>query len=122
MPNIARADRFVKWPPSPCLTGQYLTVIVALMDASELKTTVDMAMLELDDAQIAAFEGAVEQMLEYFAVMASVDVDHLPPTTHALGSAHRVRPDVLRSETDPDSLLDNAPDLEDRLVAIPNVL
>ena len=92
------------------------------MDASELKTTVDMAMLELDDAQIAAFEGAVEQMLEYFAVMASVDVDHLPPTTHASGNTHRVRPDILRSGTDPDTLLENAPDLEDRLIAVPNVL
>ena len=92
------------------------------MDASELKTTVDMAMLELDDAQIAAFEGAVEQMLEYFAVMASVDVDHLPPTTHPSGTAHRVRRDSVRSETDPDRLLESAPDLEDRFIAIPNVL
>ncbi len=92
------------------------------MDPSELKTTIDMAMLELDETQIASLEGAVAQMLEYFALMSNIDVEGVEPTTHALATANRLRPDNARTEVDPDSLLENAPDLEDRLVAIPNVL
>lgn len=92
------------------------------MDTSELKTTIDMAMLELDETQTATLEGAVEQMLEHFALMSTVDVDGVEPTTHALAPANRLRPDLPRVDVDPDSLLENAPDLEDRLIAIPNVL
>lgn len=92
------------------------------MDPSELKTTVDMAMLEIDEHHITALEGAVQQMLEYFTTMSSIDVENVEPTTHALVTANRVRPDHSRRDVDPDALLENAADLEDRLVAIPNVL
>ena len=92
------------------------------MDPSELKTTVDMAMLEMDERHIAALEGAVQQMLEYFTTMSSIDVENVEPTTHALVTSNRVRPDQNERVVDPDTLLENAADLEDRLIAIPNVL
>lgn len=92
------------------------------MDSSELQTTIEMAMLELDDRQVGALEDGVTRMLEYFARMAAVDVDGVEPTTHALASSNRVRPDRRERDTDPDEILENAPDLEDRLIAIPNVL
>ena len=79
------------------------------MDPSELKTTIDMAMLELDDAQTASLEGAVEQMLEYFALMAGIDVDGVEPTTHALVTTNRLRPDRPSSDVDPDALLGKRP-------------
>jgi len=92
------------------------------MDSSELKTTIDMAMLELDDRQVGALEDGVARLLEYFASMAAIDVEGVEPTTHALVSSNRVRPDRRERDTDPDEILENAPDLEDRFIAIPNVL
>ncbi len=92
------------------------------MDSSELKTTIDMAMLELDDKQILALKDGIARLLEHFASMAAVDVEGVEPTTHALATANRVRPDRRERDTDPDEILDNAPDLEDRFIAIPNVL
>jgi aspartyl-tRNA(Asn)/glutamyl-tRNA(Gln) amidotransferase subunit C len=108
--------------PSPCLTGLYLTVIVPPMDPSELRTTVDMAMLEMDEQHITAIEGAVRQMLDYFTTMSSIDVENVEPTTHALATENRTRVDAPNRLIDPDTLLENAADLEDRFVAIPNVL
>lgn len=92
------------------------------MDASELKTTVDMAMLEIDDDHIAALEGAVRQMLEYFTTMSTIDVENVEPTTHALVTTNRVRADKTERTVDTDALLENAEELEERLIAIPNVL
>ncbi|MFW5642381.1 MAG: Asp-tRNA(Asn)/Glu-tRNA(Gln) amidotransferase subunit GatC [Alkalispirochaeta sp.] len=92
------------------------------MDPSELKTTVDMAMLEIDESHITALEGAVRQMLEYFTTMSFIDVENVEPTTHAFVTGNRVRPDRLNRTVEADTLLENAPDLEDRLIAIPNVL
>jgi aspartyl-tRNA(Asn)/glutamyl-tRNA(Gln) amidotransferase subunit C len=92
------------------------------MDSSELSTTVDMAMLELTDSQLLSLNTEVKRMLEYFEVMAGVDLSGVEPTTHAMVFGNRVRADVAVSDVDSDILLENAPDLEDRLVAIPNVL
>lgn len=92
------------------------------MDPSELRTTVDMAMLEIDQQHITALESATRQMLEYFTIMSSIDVENVEPTTHALMTGNRLRPDNDRRDVEPDTLLENAADLEDRLIAIPNVL
>lgn len=92
------------------------------MDPSELKTTADMAMIDLDDAGLADLEGAVSRMLEYFSVMAAADVENVEPTTHALITGNRTRADEPGGESMADELLEQSPDLEDRLVAIPNVL
>lgn len=68
----------------------------------------------------------VERMLEYFSAMRELDVDSLDPTIHAYSKANRLRNDTevpgesLSAKAD--SLLDNAPELEDRFVVIPNVL
>lgn len=96
-------------------------VIVASMDFQELKTTIDMAMLELEPAQEEALALGVTQLLEYYEKMAAVDVTGVEATTHALVMGNRTRPDQVRSG-DADTLLEQAPDLEDRFIAIPNVL
>lgn len=92
------------------------------MDSGELKTTIDMAMLELNDVGTTALEGAVSQMLEYFTTMAAIDVKNVEPTTHALVTGNRIRPDTESEQSIADDVLEQAPDLEDRLIAIPNVL
>lgn len=98
------------------------------MDLSELRTTAELAQLELDEAELERLGTAVEQMVVYFSKMSEIDVDSLSPTTHALLSRNRTRSDqVLADEPDrrrstPDQLLENATDLEDRFIVIPNVL
>jgi aspartyl-tRNA(Asn)/glutamyl-tRNA(Gln) amidotransferase subunit C len=93
------------------------------MDSSELDITARLALLELSDEERAQFEHEVGQLLEYFALMDSVDVSGLEPTTHALRQGNRLRADVLSdSPAVADDILEQAPDLEDRFIAIPNVL
>ena len=80
---------------------------------------------------------AVSEMIEYFALMRELEVDHLEPTTHALLKRNRVRQDARKdsrqdarkdslsggdSADEADTLLENAPEIEDRFIAIPNVL
>lgn len=92
------------------------------MDSSELRTTADMALLNMDDSAMAELDQAVSRVLEYFTTMAAIDVKNLEPTTHALITGNRTRPDQIRDHSIADELLEQASDLEDRLVAIPNVL
>ena len=92
------------------------------MNIEELHVTAGLAYLELTEAELAALAAAVTQMVDYFQTMQKIDVDGLPPTTHALLTRNRLRPDTVREGTIADSLLEHAPDREDRFVAIPNVL
>ncbi|MDA3852347.1 MAG: Asp-tRNA(Asn)/Glu-tRNA(Gln) amidotransferase subunit GatC [Spirochaetaceae bacterium] len=93
------------------------------MDTKELYHTASLARLELDEKEAEKLSREVSQMLEYFNHMLELDVSNLEPTTHALMKNNRLRRDVVAEQTvDPDEMLENAPDLEDRFVLIPNVL
>jgi aspartyl-tRNA(Asn)/glutamyl-tRNA(Gln) amidotransferase subunit C len=93
------------------------------MDSSELDITARLALLELSPEEREQFEREVGRLLEYFSLMDGVDVSGLEPTTHALGQGNRLRADVPRQGGEvADDMLEQAPDLEDRFVAIPNVL
>lgn len=92
------------------------------MDTAELRTTVEMAMLALDEEQEERLQTEVGRMLDYFAIMSGVSVDGVEPTTHAQVVTNRVRADVVAPLVDADELLGRAPELEERLITIPNVL
>lgn len=92
------------------------------MDTRELYATAELANIELADAEVASLAEAVTEMIEYFSKMMEVDIEGLEPTTHALLSKNRLRPDTEQGEHTSDELLENAPDLEDRFIVIPNVL
>jgi aspartyl-tRNA(Asn)/glutamyl-tRNA(Gln) amidotransferase subunit C len=92
-----------------------------IMELEELDITAQLARLELSDEEAKQFEKAVFQMLEYFSKMREFDVEGLPPTTQ-MTQINRTRKDAAIVNTDTDAILDNAPELEDRFIVIPNVL
>jgi aspartyl-tRNA(Asn)/glutamyl-tRNA(Gln) amidotransferase subunit C len=92
------------------------------MDKSELKITAGLAFLDLTDDEYKTLGAEVEKILDYFSKMMEIDVSGLAPTTHALLEKNRLRGDAQKSGGPADSLLENAPELEDRFIVIPNVL
>ena len=92
------------------------------MEAEELQTTARMARLALSPDEEEQLRRAVERMLAYCSHMASLPVDDLEPTTHALLTKNRLRPDESPGVQSTDALLANAPEREDRFILIPNVL
>jgi aspartyl-tRNA(Asn)/glutamyl-tRNA(Gln) amidotransferase subunit C len=91
------------------------------MKRQELDVTAHLARLQLSEAEIERFESAVAQMLEYFSKMREFETEGLSPTAQ-MTSDNRTREDVAATSLETDSLLSNAPELEDRFIVIPNVL
>jgi aspartyl-tRNA(Asn)/glutamyl-tRNA(Gln) amidotransferase subunit C len=92
------------------------------MDREELQVTAQLARLELSGDEEDRLEKAVSRMLEYFAKMKELDVAGLEPTTQ-LAQDNRLREDAAaQAPENREALLNNAPELEDRLIVIPNVL
>lgn len=91
------------------------------MDRQEIEITARLARLELSEEELIRLEEAVAQMLDYFAKMREVDVDHLAPTAQMVKD-NRLREDEINKEDVADRILDNAPETEERFIVIPNVL
>jgi aspartyl-tRNA(Asn)/glutamyl-tRNA(Gln) amidotransferase subunit C len=92
------------------------------MDSKELYATAELANIELKPAELEHLQASVEQMVVFFEKMAEVDTSGLEPTTHAFIKGNRVRPDSVKPSAMADNILEQAPDLEDRFICIPNVL
>jgi aspartyl-tRNA(Asn)/glutamyl-tRNA(Gln) amidotransferase subunit C len=95
--------------------------MIASMDVSELKITAELANLNLGEEEFVSLGREVEKILDYFSKMMEADEGSLSAGAERCG-ANRIRPDVRIRDTDPDVLLENAPELEDRFIVIPNVL
>lgn len=92
------------------------------MRKEELYITASLARLELDDNEAEILNQAVTRMLEYFSMMDLIDVDSLPPTTHAAVRVNRTRKDIPSGLSLADALIDRAPEKEAGFITIPNVL
>ena len=91
------------------------------MDRIELKTTVALANLSLGEEEARELMDMADQMLSYFSKMLEMDVDGLPPTTHALQEENVLRSDELQPGNS-EILLNRAPERDDDFITIPNVL
>ncbi len=92
------------------------------MDRKELEITAELAHIELSDAEIETFSRAVSQMVEYFAVMDELKLEGESASHHIPGGGNALRKDRSGDSPYADDILEQAPDLEDRFIAIPNVL
>ena len=76
--------------------------------------------MELSEADIGKFSHAVQQMVEYFELMEGVAVDE--DRENLRHARNILREDVAGKSLICDDILGQVPELEDRLIVIPNVL
>ncbi len=92
------------------------------MHKEELFVTASLARLELDDAEAEKLNEAISRMIEYFSLMDKIDVEDLPPTTHAAVKENRTRKDEPAGSVLADNMVEAAPEHEGRFITVPNVL
>lgn len=109
-----------------------------MIDA-ELRKTAELARLNLSDEEHERLRGEVENVLSYFDSMAAAEAAQGGATAYAVDdnpfeaggngaagararSVSQLRPDRIRTESIAETLLESAGDVEDRFIAIPNVL
>ena len=90
------------------------------MDKQELEITAELAELALSDVEIAQFSQAVQQILDYFMIMDKIEgEENFSPMDNSNNS---LREDRTEQSSMADSILEQAPEREDRFIVIPNVL
>ncbi len=81
-----------------------------------------LARLHLDDEELDRFTGQLAVILDHAADVAALDLDGVPPTSHALSLANVLRADEPRPGLDRDEVLAGAPDVEDHRFRVPRIL
>lgn len=92
------------------------------MDTKELDITAELAHIELSDEEKSGFAQAVSQLVEYFEVMDQMELKQGDVEHHIPIKSNALRKDQASESPLSDDILEQAPDLEDRFIAIPNVL
>lgn len=81
-----------------------------------------LARLELTDEEIELFRAQLSAVLERAQRIQSLDLEALPPTSHPIEMRNVWREDVVTPPEDADSILENAPEREDRFFRVPQIL
>jgi aspartyl-tRNA(Asn)/glutamyl-tRNA(Gln) amidotransferase subunit C len=89
----------------------------------QVRTTAEMARLHIrSDAELATMTQELSRILDLAADLAEVDVDGVPPTTHAVPLFCPLRDDVVGTHLDVESTLRNAPATEATFFTVPTII
>ncbi len=88
----------------------------------EVERVSNLARLALTPEETEEFTGQLGRILDYFEKLDELDVDGVEPTRHAIEVVNAFREDEVKTAEDPERLLDNAPDREDRFFKVPRII
>ena len=92
------------------------------IDAEQVRYIASLAQLELDDPTVERFRHQLQEILDYVAVLATLDVSSIEPTAHALGRGQPLRADAVAHSLPRDRAQENAPDAAAGHFRVPRVL
>ena len=81
-----------------------------------------LARLALSEDERTKMQGELDHILEYAERIQALDLDDVPPTSHALVLQNVLRPDEVTPSLTQDEALANAPEKEDGRFKVPRII
>jgi aspartyl-tRNA(Asn)/glutamyl-tRNA(Gln) amidotransferase subunit C len=88
----------------------------------EVEHVARLARLELTEDEIETFRSQLDAVLERAQRIQSLDLDHVPPTSHPVELVNVWRDDVVVPCEDTTAIIENAPASEDGRFRVPQIL
>jgi aspartyl-tRNA(Asn)/glutamyl-tRNA(Gln) amidotransferase subunit C len=95
---------------------------VANLTRADVEHVAHLARLGLTEEELARLEGQLNHILDQYAVLASLDTEHIPPTAQTIEVANILRADVVRPSLTVDEALLNAPERGGDHFVVPAIL
>ena len=95
---------------------------MAGLSRSDVEHVAHLARLGLSDAELARLEGELNHIVEQYAILATVDTDHIPPTAQTIELANILRDDTARPPLGVEEALSNAPERIGDHFVVPAIL
>jgi aspartyl-tRNA(Asn)/glutamyl-tRNA(Gln) amidotransferase subunit C len=88
----------------------------------EVRHVALLARLAVTDEEVQKFTQQLDDILEHAGKISSVNVDNVPPTSHAIPLRNVFREDVSGECVSPEKALLNAPKQEDQSFMVPKIV
>jgi aspartyl-tRNA(Asn)/glutamyl-tRNA(Gln) amidotransferase subunit C len=95
-----------------------LLIYMAHLTTEDILKLAKLSKLELTNEQVEKFRTEIEEIVGYFDVLQSVDVEGLLPTNQVTGLTNVLRPDEVREYAGQEALLKNLPDREGNQIKV----
>ncbi|MCA8911058.1 MAG: Asp-tRNA(Asn)/Glu-tRNA(Gln) amidotransferase subunit GatC [Planctomycetes bacterium] len=89
------------------------------MDEETVRHVMQLARLQLSDAEIARFAGDLSSITDYIAQLSKVDVDGVPATVHPVADRNLWREDEVAPGFKRELATGNAPESEQNFFKVP---
>ncbi len=83
---------------------------MANLTRADVEHVAFLARLGLTEAEMARLEGQLNHILEQYAILQTLDTEHIPPTAQTIELANILREDVVQPSISVDEALSNAPE------------
>ena len=93
-----------------------------MITRDEVEHVARLARLHLTDAEIERMRAELEAILAYVDKLATLDVEGVEPTSHAVPLVNVMRDDDVRPSCPLDDMLRNAPDRVDDYFRVPRII
>lgn len=88
----------------------------------EVKHVAWLARLGLTDAEVQKFTQQLDVILEHAGKISELNVENVPPTSHAIPLKNVLREDKVGACLTPEDALSNAPKKEDQAFVVPRIV
>jgi aspartyl-tRNA(Asn)/glutamyl-tRNA(Gln) amidotransferase subunit C len=95
---------------------------MAALTRADVEHVAHLARLGLSEDELARLEGQLNHILDQYAVLQTLDTEHIAPTAQTIELANILREDVVRPSLTVDEALANAPERSGSHFLVPAIL
>ena len=95
---------------------------MATLSRSDVEHVAHLARLGLTDDELARLEGQLNHILDQYAILTTLDTEHIAPTAQTIELANILREDAVTPSLSADEALANAPERSGDHFVVPAIL
>ncbi len=95
---------------------------MASLTRADVEHVAHLARLGLTEAELTRLEGQLNHILDQYAILQTLDTDHIPPTAQTIAVENSLRDDVVGPSLSVDEALANAPERQGDHFVVPAIL
>jgi aspartyl-tRNA(Asn)/glutamyl-tRNA(Gln) amidotransferase subunit C len=95
---------------------------MATLSRADVEHVAHLARLGLTDEELRRLEGQLNHILDQYAILSTVETDHIAPTAQTIELENILRDDVTGPSLSVDVVLANAAETEGDYIVVPAIL
>ncbi len=95
---------------------------MAALTRADVEHVAHLARLGLTEAELARLEGQLNHILEQYAILTTVDTEHVPPTAQVIELENILREDQVQPSLSVEEALRNAPERQGDHFVVPAII